>query len=415
MAEYKDREHFIPVRRHELVDLLCNDKGLSPQDQEPFRQFCQLVTATFHFQYHHSLEKLKLAYAPFDPDSDCKSVAKHRAEERQQKLNDLFSEFGWLMERANFRHLSQDEIQPALGNSSHWGLVMDVDFGIFERLAIFARGDGMDVRSKRRFWKPWQKEVISLPIYRRLAMILKMRTDKRIATTINTDGVYLQLFKNIPKSDIIMLLPGARVRMTRMDKGKVGLPFLSGIATALYNIADDIIKFVAGMAANPSPLFWGIATGAIGYGTKSYYSYVGTRQRYNLNLTQVLYFQNLDTNAGVMQRTIDEAEEQECREAILGYYYLWRFAGEKGWTSRDLDDYVELDLERLAKLHVDFEIGDALQKLERMRLVEKTGDRYRAVPLARALELLDEAWDNSFKYNTAAPGQLSGIRHTSAV
>src|SRR5262249_37515684 len=132
-------------------------------------------------------------------------------------------------------------------------------------------------------------------------------------------------------------------------------------------------------------------------------NYQYTKQRYHLNLTQSLYFQNLDSNAGVLFRLLDEAEEQECREAVLAYYFLWRYAGDKGWTSKDLDDYVELYLERYANVKVAFEIGDAMQKLEKLRIVQKAGDRYRAVPMAKALEMLDWRWDNYFKYNNPEP------------
>src|SRR5262249_14150861 len=231
----------------------------------------------------------------------------------------------------------------------------------------------------------------------------KLRPHKRLGKQISTDGVYLQVFKNIPKLDVHMLLPGARVKMRPLDKGKIGFPFLSGIGLALYNIADDILRIVS----NPAPLFWGIATGAIGYGTRSYFSYVGTRQRYNLNLREVLYFQNLDTNAGVLLRIIDEAEEQECREAILAYYLLWRRAGEQGWTSRELAEAAEDCLDQQCGLKVDFEIGDAIAKLERLHLLEKSGDRYRVRPVAEALETLDEAWKGFFKSNVVAPARPS--------
>jgi len=344
--------------------------------------------AIYHFEYNQHLERLKVCYAPFDPDSDCIALKKWKSDERQQRMNGLFSEFGWLMERANFRHLGADALETAVGTSSQWGLVVDVDFHMFERLAVFARGDSEDRRSLRQASGLWRKHDVDVPIYRRLAMILKLRPHKRLGKQINTDGVYLQVFKNIPKLDVNMLLPGARVKMRPLDRGKIGLPLISGIGLALYNIADDILKIVS----NPMPLFWGIATGAIGYGTRSYFSYVGTKQRYHLNLREVLYFQNLDTNAGVLLRIIDEAEDQECREAILAYYLLWRRAGEEGWTSRALEDVVEECLEQQCGLKIDFEIGDAIAKLERLRLVEKTDDRYRARPVGQALEALDEAW-----------------------
>ena len=51
-----------------------------------------------------------------------------------------------------------------------------------------------------------------------------------------------------------------------------------------------------------------------------------------------------------------------------------------------LDDYVEMYLEGTTKLKVDFEIGDALEKVERLGVVYKEGNMWKAVPLAQALE-----------------------------
>src|SRR5947209_8169318 len=101
MAEYKDREHFIPIRTGELVDLLCAERDFKPRDRDLFRQFSRLVTATLHFEYHQRLNELKNSYAPFDPDRDTRSLQKFDSGERQRRLNDLFCDFGWLMERAN--------------------------------------------------------------------------------------------------------------------------------------------------------------------------------------------------------------------------------------------------------------------------------------------------------------------------
>ena len=62
----------------------------------------------------------------------------------------------------------------------------------------------------------------------------------------------------------------------------------------------------------------------VGYGMRSFYGYLQTKQKYQLNLTESLYYQNLDNNAGVLTRLLDEAEEQENREAALAYFFLWR-------------------------------------------------------------------------------------------
>ena len=74
MAEYEDREHYIPLRKQDLAELLCRDRQVKAEEREPLRQFCRLVSSVWHFEYLETLEQLKDAYAPFDPDSACKPL-----------------------------------------------------------------------------------------------------------------------------------------------------------------------------------------------------------------------------------------------------------------------------------------------------------------------------------------------------
>jgi hypothetical protein len=214
------------------------------------------------------------------------------------------------------------------------------------------------------------------------------------------------VFKGIPKLDLEMMLPGAKVQMTRMDKSLIAYPLAAGIAIIAFKVGQVIWQELtdrghgigAGLAA-ASVALWASGGALGGYGYKSFHSYQVKKQDYNLRLTKNLYYMNLDNNAGVLTNLIDEAEAQECREAILAYYYLWRQAGSEGWTSEMLDDYIEIELEKRANIKIDFEIGDAIDKLEKLRIVQKVGNRYRAYPIDKALEMLDWTWDNYFKYN----------------
>lgn len=396
MGEPFEYENFIPLRRGDLITLLCGDPSLKAEEQLQFAQFCQQIAAIYHFEYHGTLERLKTAYACFNPDADIHLLREPSRDERLQTLNDLFAQFAWLMERANYQHLTIEEIGPAIANSSHWGLVTDIDFSIFERLAIFARGDSTEKRPRRRLGKLLRKEQVDVPIYERLVMILKLRPHHRLGNRVDTSKVYLQIFKNIPKLDISMLLPGARPRMSRLDMSKIGLPFLTGLLMAFYNIAGDIGMALLRATANPTALVWALATAALGYGTKSYFSYVGTRRSYVLHLTQTLYFQNLDTNAGVLFRVLDEAEGQEWREAVLGYFFLWRQGGAQGLTADELARCIERELESRASVKIHFEISDAIAKLEKLRIVEKCESRYRTVPLEQSLQTLSQAWQGYF-------------------
>jgi hypothetical protein len=401
MAEYADREHYIPLRVSDLVDLLCGDKGLPRADAETFRQFCRLVIATYHFEYHQRLQELKDEYAPFDPDAVTRAVKPLSPEEKQKRLDRLFEQFAWLMERANYKRLPEADLKAALEESSDWGINMEVDFNIFEKWAIFIRGDSIGRRTLRKWYRFWSAEEVRVPIYQRLALMVKLKPSKRLPREVDTNDVYLKLFKDIPKVDLEMLLPGARIQMPRLTRWKMGSSMFSGLGWIAYTTVRTLL------AATVFTI-WALYTPLLalfGYGYKQWAGYQFAKTAYGLQLAQSLYYQNLDNNEGVLNHLLDEAEEQECREAILAYYYMWRFPRTEGWTAANLDDYVEMDLERLAGLKVDFEIEDALDKLEKLRIVEKAGGRYRPYPLPKALEMLDYTWDNYFKYNNPEPEQ----------
>ncbi len=165
----------------------------------------------------------------------------------------------------------------------------------------------------------------------------------------------------------------------------------------MYKIGASLLE--TSVATVGSLLTWSLAAAVGGYGYKSYHSYQVKKQDYSLRLTKSLYYKSLDNNTGVLIRLLDEAEEQECRETFLAYFCLWKYAPPEGWNAEQLDDYVELYLEGNADLKVDFEIGDALAKLERLKIVRNVGGTYRAESLDKALEMLDWTWDNYFKYN----------------
>ncbi|HEY7329424.1 MAG TPA: DUF3754 domain-containing protein [Gemmataceae bacterium] len=406
MAEYTDREHFIPLRKSDLIDLLCRDKKLSPSERDSFRSFCVLVSSVFHFEYLKQLEELKDAYAPFDPDADTKPLRTVSDEQRRKDEEQLFARFTTLMERANFERLSHEELKQALQEvATVTNIQTHVDLGLFEHLDIFIRGDVMGRMPHRRWRKLWRKEERQVPLYQRLVLIAKLRPHKRLDRDIDTSRVYLKIFKDIPKADHDMLLPGARVRMTKLDKALIAYPLVAGISIMLWEIGQQVLENFgkAGLSALATGIgaaaTWGVAAALGGYGYKSYYSYQVKKKDYSLKLTKSLYFKSLDNNTGVLMRLLDEAEEQECRETFLAYFCLWKYAPPEGWTAEQLDDYVELYLEGNANLKVDFEIGDALAKLERLKILRKTGNCYHAEPIGRSLEMLDSTWDNFFEFS----------------
>jgi hypothetical protein len=419
------REHFIPLRKVEMVRVLADEKSLSADERQQFLELCTLVGSTIHFHYHQKLEELKEAYFNLDPDVDerTREASSPAREEEQSKV--VFDRFGELMERANFRKLSEEEIHSSLESTSQWGLNLKVDFSIFERLDVYARGDVLGKRTIRT-WRNWYRETtVDVPTYQRLAIVFRLAkasgghkpTDishrKKDEKHQGADAprspeahrpIAMKLFKNIPKADLEMLLPGTRVRMTLFDQGKILVPTISGVGLAIFKLVTKVAATaVAGFSGMAGFLF--LLAGTIGYGVKAFFGYLNTKDKYQLSLTRSLYFQNLDNNSGVFFRLLDEAEEQEFREAVLAWWLLWRQAAagdDGGWTARQIDRAAEKLLRERCNLKVDFEIDDALDKLRRLNLIEALpGEKWRTVSIASALYELDRAWDNFFKYHQA--------------
>jgi len=409
MAEYTDREHYIPLRKADVVQLLLQDPKLSASERPSFQAFAQLVAAIWHFEYHHTLENLKNQYAPFDPDAETKPLEQLDPAQRAEAMNKLFESFVKLMERANFYRLTRKDIDDAVtGGASDFGIDMHVDFDVFERLEVFARSEGMVTRTKSHpifFWRKVEKKV---PSYRRLVLLLKLRKHKRIPDTIDTNNVFLKIFKDIPKLDLEMVLPGTSLRMPWHQQAKLGGSLIGTFAWGIYSLFSKLTAAISTLVSSAATLAFDLAQFVVlaplgvllGYGYKQWHGYQVTKQQYAKMLVESLYYQNLDNNLGVVTRLVDEAEEQEVRETILAYFYLWKHAPAQGWTADQLDDYVELELEGKTGLKVDFEIGDALEKLERLQLVRKLDtEHYLAEPIDKALERLDQRWDNYFSYH----------------
>ena len=386
------REHFIPLRRSDLVRLLARDGSLDEYSRSQFSELCDLLAALFHHEYRDRLERLKDAYATFNPDSVTIDIHEQCEATRDAVSKQLFSELVSLLERANYQRLSRAEIEHAVGATSEWGVRLNVDFDVFHQLEVFARGDVL-VTKYRRHWKGmYRNEEVDVPIYQRLMVVFRLREHTRLEQDVSTESVYLKLFKNIPKQDVDMLLPGTTFKMSLFDHGKVMLPTMSGFILAIvkgFKIA--MISMFIGFWG--FLVFLGFVGGTAGYGVKSFLGYLRTKDKYQLNLTRNLYYQNLDNNAGVLFRLLDEAEEQELREAILAYALLRRRASKDGWTAEELDRTAEEYLRDVLGFEVDFEILDAMKKLERLGCISETTDgRWRAVPLGDALAKLKDLW-----------------------
>ena len=396
-------EHFIPIRVTDLVEYLCRESGprtgqkLTDDEQARFRRFARAVSFHLHAIYLSELRRLKDAYAPFDPDADPKPLVPITDDERTAALDRLFDTFVHLMQRANYIRLSREALERIMMGASEWGVDMHVTWDLFHKVEVFCRGKGTSRRFLRRWYRRFRREEVLVPTFRRVVIMLKQQPHPRLGDDADTRSVFLKLFKDIPQMDVEMLLPGTRIKMPLLERFKLGGSLTSSIGYVGWKLSAMSLTSLSGaLALGTTAAFLTLYTPIaliLGYGYKTWYSFQVSKQTYSLQLTQSLYYQNLDNNGGVMYRLLDEAEEQETRETLLAYFYLWRYADPRGWTAEELDSYIEIDLERRLEIGLDFEIADALQKLEKAGLVEAAEGRFRALPIEQAQERLDTLWE----------------------
>jgi hypothetical protein len=417
------RPTFIPLRhadlRQKLVELLPIEGN--SLDAAAHQHICQHLKAIFHVEHLTILQQLEDRYSHLDPDSELLDLSAIDDDQRKQLADGLIDQVSDLLANAHYKQLSRAELEAAIEIGCQWGVRLDVDFELFDRLEIFARGYQTVTIRRRRWQNLYREEEIELPEFQRLIMVFriqpppetpekkkkkKKKKKKADEDSLKNHFVYLKTFKNIPETDLEILLPGSRIRLTRFDRVKILLPTLSGTFITAYKLFRSMVVLSLAITVG-AILGWIVFLGAmIGYIIKSFLSYFRTKSKYQFDLTKSLYLKNLDNNLSVIYRIMNEAEEQEYCEAMLAYTLLWKHEEipEAGIDSEGLDQIAESFLAKVTNMDVDFEVDDALAKCLRLGMATMDAEgRWKAVSSDRTLESLSNNWSHLLK-STAGLG-----------
>jgi len=409
-------ERFIPYRKSDVVEMCvqrldCKDSATS------FMQFCDLLSNSLHVEYHKIVESLKNDYAPFDPNADTRTLANFSTEQIANCRASFAKNLAVLLNAANYEKITEHDLQEAMNEESLFKVRLAVEFDDFEQVVFYRRGQSQMTETLTSFFG-LRKQTISFTNYDRVAVFItfkdKEHFERKNASLPGSEpgSTLIKLFQNVPKADLEMLFPNSEVRMRPIDKAFIGASALVGGVIVLVTklgaslvIMAALLAFWIGWRAESVEMtqqhFISFAFGVgvfCGFIFKEWTKFKNRKIKFMKALADNLYFKNLDNNAGVFHTLIDAAEEEDFKEVVLAYSFLLK--SESGLKAEELDIQIESWFKQEHQCELNFEISDALAKLERMQLIENNLNVYHALPLGRAKQILDHHWDNIFNYQS---------------
>lgn len=444
MAVYKDREAFIPYRRTDLIELCIEDGQLDAVEAQKFREFCSIISAYYHFQFHAYLESLKDNYAPFDPDADTKYRVEVSPQDRAAMESMLVADFKSILERANYIPLSQESLQRAFEDRSLIELKTHVDFNDFEQMVCYSRGDIDKAAWVKKFLRKRKK---TINVFERVVLLIKFKDESYFASQKTKPDklkfipgkMYVYLYKNIPKFDIELLFPNVKTSMTWKDRILFGIPAIGAAIPLILRVLPQLLLVISVIlfitvgpeylkqlkqstpsqeeVRNIMPVLVAILSLALtlgGFAFKQYTNYKSKQIKFQKNVTETLFFRNLASNVRVFQSLIDAAEEEECKEIILVFYHL--LTSQTPLTPEQLDNRIEVWMDEKFGTQIDFDIHGPLHNLEVIRgkiaqdgsstntpdiaILTRDSQGYcHLLSLDDALAVIDYIWDRAFLYS----------------
>jgi hypothetical protein len=408
-------DEFIPVCKADIIEALVKNGALAnAAEADKFRRLCQMLASILHYEYFALLERLRNDYYYFSPE-----IAPHAAMESgliERCYNDLVQSFDTVLKDANFVELPHQEIDDAHRRRTVLRVEVKASLDDFREVRFYRRG-----RHTEQFavpeWLGLRRREIEAEVYDDVVLFAAMKSQAEIVSQrelrklerrkIRPGSVLLKYFRNIPATDLNALFPNVRVVMSSRDKLMLGIPALVGGVPILLNLYATItvlfvvIGFYLGVSATVEDKDMKTALAALSglvafgaFAVRQWVKYQRQSLKYHTELTDNVYYRNINNNAGIFDYLIGAAEEQECKEAFLAYRFLHAAASPP--TKDELEGRIEAWLRETFSLDLEFKVEEALAKLERLGLLRREGERLFVSPLDGAIAQLHGVWDSLF-------------------
>ena len=411
---FADTEKFIPVTRFALLAKLTREALWEAGEAKIAERFFHHLAAWRHITYSEKLMDLKEAYAPFSPDRDTVRTRSFDKNQMNAFRRRLVSNMTNLLEQANYRPITGEQLETIFSEESAYGLDLEVDLSEFEELLIYCRGATVEHRT-RRSWRSafLREEEYTVPIYQRLCLLIKLKSEETRLQELKADGctakqarrrlkkarrmmpkevspdfIYIKLFKNIPTPDLEMMFPNTTVKFRLRDKLFLGLTAGGGTLFSIFSAAGKVALILS------SPIkAIGALIGLIGVGVRQIMKFFNQRNQYMMVLAQNLYFHSLADNRGVLTLLTDRAEEEDMKEDLLLYCVLAKeqvHPNELYKVKLAIEEFLKQEFDVV----VDYDIHEALERLKDDELVTvKPDGKLHCISPAQGVTHIDRKWD----------------------
>ena len=414
-----ERDRFIPVRKTDILDALIEHGRLRDGAADNFRLLARLLGAIYHYEYFDRLETLRNDYFYFNPDlpHDIAVDPAVLARAHDEMVETLAS----VLQKADFVEVARDDVARSHKEHPVLRVAIEIPAGDYREVRFFRRGHHRTTVETSQ-WFGLRKRAVAIDVYDHLVLMVVVKpqisiTSKRLRhrlakSRLRPGTILIKYFRDIARSDLNMLFPDVRVVLSLFDKLSLGLPGIAGGIPVLLKLLPAVSVLSVVIAA-----YLGIsgtvreddakqalaAVSAVvalgGYLMHQWLKFQRQSLKYQKEVSDNIYFRNINNNAGALDYLVGSAEEQECKEAFLAYYFLG--TAQAPLTQEALEREVEAWLEKTLRVEADFEVTEALAKLERLALLRRDGGKLAVPPIGDALKVLDRRWARFFPVTSA--------------